>query len=167
MSGPGARDSEKPAESLAPAASLEREHADDAGAVEIGARAVEIGACERRVGERLDVLWSVDCETEDTFLYAAITNISEMGIFVRTTEPLAVGTQVTLRFAPPREREPFALDGIVQWVNAVRLLDDNPNPGMGIRFSCLTLPDRERIVEAVRTIAYLREEPRQRARTSN
>jgi len=169
MSGPGARDSEKPASGVAPAAltgaafdeRAAEEHADDE-------RVAESGARERRSGERLDVLWSVDCETEDTFLYAAITNISEMGIFVRTTEPLAVGTSVTLRFAPLHESEPFALDGIVQWVNAVRLLEDNPNPGMGIRFSRLTLPDRERIVEAIRTIAYLREEPRQRgARTAN
>jgi type IV pilus assembly protein PilZ len=157
MSGPGARDSEKPASSLAVA--LDERAADE--------HTAESGARDRRSGDRLDVLWSVDCETEDTFLYAAITNISEMGIFVRTTEPLAVGTQVTLRFAPPHEREPFALDGIVQWVNAVRLLEDNINPGMGIRFSRLTLPDRERIVEAIRTIAYLREEPRARARPVN
>ena len=33
---------------------------------------------------------------------------------------------------------------------------------MGIRFSSLTLADRERIVEAIHTIAYLREEPRPR-----
>lgn len=107
-------------------------------------------------------MWSVDCETEDTFLYAAITNISEMGIFVRTTEPLAIGTVVTLRFAPPDAREPFILDGVVQWVNDVRPSEDNPNPGMGIRFSSLTLDDRERIVDAIHTIAYLREEPRPR-----
>jgi type IV pilus assembly protein PilZ len=127
---------------------------------------------DRRSHERMDVMWSVDCETEDTFLYAAITNISEMGIFVRTTDPLAVGTIVTLRFAPPGHdgghphtpgaREPFVLQGVVQWVNAVRPLEDNLNPGMGIRFSSLTLADRERIVEAVHTIAYLREEPRPR-----
>ena len=130
----------------------------------------------RRVAERVDVLWSVDCETEDTFLYAAITNISEMGIFVRTTDPLAVGTSVTLRFAPvhvgvhacgpssaPKApAEPFMLTGVVQWVNRVRPRADNPNPGMGIRFITLTLPDRERIVETIRTIAYLREEPRSR-----
>jgi type IV pilus assembly protein PilZ len=153
MSGPGARDSERPASCLGTglAADDEDEHA------------AESGARDRRSGERLDVLWSVDCETEDTFLYASITNISDMGIFVRTTDPLAVGTQVTLRFAPTHESEPFVLDGIVQWVNAVRALDD-PNPGMGIRFSRLTLPDRERIVEAIRTIAYLREEPRPRQR---
>ncbi len=45
---------------------------------------------ERRSSERIEVTWSVDCETEDTFLYASITNISEMGIFVHTTEPLPV-----------------------------------------------------------------------------
>jgi uncharacterized protein (TIGR02266 family) len=119
-------------------------------------------AADRRSTERVDVLWSVDCETEDTFLYAAITNISEMGIFVQTTEPLAVGTAVTLRFAPPQAIEPFILGGIVQWVNQVRPRADNPNPGMGIRFATLTLADRERIVDTVRTIAYLREEPRPR-----
>jgi len=119
----------------------------------------------RRTTERVDVLWSVDCETEDTFLYAAITNISEMGIFVRTTDPLAIGTSVTLRFAPhdpAAPPEPFILTGVVQWVNQVRPRADNPNPGMGIRFITLTLADRERIVETIRTIAYLREEPRPR-----
>lgn len=115
---------------------------------------------DRRSTGRVDVTWSVDCETEDTFLYASITNISEMGIFVRTTEPLAVGTELTLRFTPTsRPQETFVLRGTVQWVNPVRPLRDNPNPGMGIRFIELTPADRERIVETIRTIAYLREDP--------
>jgi len=122
----------------------------------------ESGARDRRSMERIDVMWSVDCETDETFLYAAITNISAMGIFVRTTEPLPVGMRVTLRFAPPHHHEPFVLTGIVQWVNAFRPQWDNPNPGMGIRFSNLSLADRERIVEVIHTIAYLREEPRPR-----
>jgi type IV pilus assembly protein PilZ len=120
----------------------------------------ESDPCDRRSTPRVDVLWSVDCETEDTFLYAAITNISEMGIFVRTTEPLAIGTSVTLRFAPTHGGEPFILDGVVQWVNRIRPREHSPNPGMGIRFERLTLADRERIVDSIRTIAYLREEPR-------
>jgi type IV pilus assembly protein PilZ len=118
----------------------------------------------RRHSQRIAVTWSVDCETEDTFLYAAITNISEMGIFVRTTDPLPVGTQLKLRFAPTSHAgspagEPFVLDGAVQWINEVRPLSDNPNPGMGIRFTNLTPDDRERIVETIRTIAYLRADP--------
>ncbi|MDC3962705.1 TIGR02266 family protein [Polyangium jinanense] len=112
---------------------------------------------ERRSSERYDVTWSVDCETEETFLYAAITNISELGIFVRTTDPLPVGTSLTLRFAPPNSEDSFVLEGTVQWINAVRPLHDNPNPGMGVRFVHITAAERERLVDTIRTIAYLRE----------
>lgn len=113
-------------------------------------------SANRRNAERIDVTWSVDCETEDTFLYANITNISEFGIFVMTQEPLEVGTQLTLKFAPPGTAEPFVIDGQVQWVNPVRMLADNPNPGMGIRFINLTTEARERLVDMVHTIAYIR-----------
>jgi type IV pilus assembly protein PilZ len=106
--------------------------------------------------------WAVDCETPDTFLYASIANISELGIFVRTTDPLPVGTQVTLRFAPPDD-EPFNLQGIVQWVNFLKPNHDNPNPGMGVSFINLSASDRERLIEVIKTIAYLREGSAERA----
>lgn len=112
------------------------------------------GGSDRRNSERVEVTWSVDCEAQDTFLYASITNISEMGIFVQTKEPLEIGTHLTLRFSPPGH-QPFVLRGIVQWVNAVRALSISPNPGMGIRFAQLTATDRERLVETVRTFAYV------------
>jgi type IV pilus assembly protein PilZ len=112
---------------------------------------------ERRSSERLEVVWSVDCETEQTFLYASITNISEMGIFVATHEPLEVGTRLTLRFAMPGDEAPFILFGQVQWVNPIRMLSDNPNPGMGIRFVELSGENRERLINSVRTIAYVRD----------
>ena len=114
---------------------------------------------DKRSSERIEVSWAVDCETEDTFLYAAIANISEMGIFVKSTTPFAVGTYVRLRFAPRGEATTFALLGRVQWVNELRPFGDNPNPGMGIMFVGLDLHDRERIVAAIRTIAYLRSDP--------
>ena len=113
----------------------------------------------RRSADRFSVAWSVDCETEDTFLYASIRNISELGIFVATREPLPIGERVTLRFAPPSLDEAFVLGGVVQWINPVRLLSENRNPGMGIRFVGLTPADRERLVEAIRTIAYVRDAP--------
>lgn len=114
-------------------------------------------ASNRRAAERVDVTWSVDCETEETFLYASITNISALGIFVQTTKPLEVGTQLTLRFAPPGAREPFVLRGVVQWVNPVLALAVSPNPGMGVRFVDLHADDRERLVDTIRTIAYVRD----------
>jgi type IV pilus assembly protein PilZ len=113
---------------------------------------------EKRAALRVDVEWPVDCETEDTFLFAAITNVSQMGIFVQTEEPLEVGVVVSLKFAPP-DAEAFVMKARVQWVNLVRVFDDNPNPGMGVMFIDLTLEERERLVEVIRTIAYVRETP--------
>ncbi len=114
---------------------------------------------DKRSSERIEVSWAVDCETDDTFLYASISNISEMGIFVKSVTPFAVGTYVRLRFAPKDGVEPFALTGRVQWVNELRPFGDNINPGMGIQFVGLDPSDRERIVAAIRTIAYLRSDP--------
>ena len=111
---------------------------------------------ERRSFDRFDVEWSVDCVADDTFLYASIANISAMGIFVKTTDPLPVGAGLVLSFAPPGYK-PFKLEGKVAWINRVRPDGDNPNPGMGVRFVNLRPDDRERLVEVIRTIAYVRE----------
>lgn len=111
---------------------------------------------ERRSFDRFDVEWSVDCVADDTFLYASIANISAMGIFVKTTEPQAVGARLVLSFSPPGYK-PFKLEGQVAWINRVRPDGDNPNPGMGVRFINLRPDERERLVEVIRTIAYVRE----------
>jgi type IV pilus assembly protein PilZ len=81
-----------------------------------------------------------------------------MGIFVATREPLPIGERVTLRFSPARDDgNSFVLGGVVQWVNPVRLLSESRNPGMGIAFVDLADEDRERLVQAIHTIAYLRD----------
>ena len=49
------------------------------------------------------------------------------------------------------------LAGQVQWVNPVKALGENLNHGMGIHFLDLSPDDRERLVEAVHTIAYVRD----------
>jgi type IV pilus assembly protein PilZ len=112
-------------------------------------------SADRRNSARYEVSWSVDCVGDDTFLFASMANISEMGIFVLTTEPLAIGTRIMLSFSPPGH-ESFKLAGQVTWINKVRPNGDNPNPGMGVRFVNLTPDDRERIVEVIRAICYLR-----------
>jgi type IV pilus assembly protein PilZ len=115
-------------------------------------------ASDRRNHDRYDVEWAVDCVASDTFLFATLTNISEMGIFVRTTDPLRVGTRLRLSFAPPGA-EGFKLEGVVAWLNPVRIGGDNPNPGMGIRFTSLSADERERLVDVIRSLTYLREMP--------
>ena len=114
---------------------------------------------ELRSSERIEVSWAVDCQTEETFLYASITNVSQLGIFVRTDTPLAVGTYLRLRFVASEGGEAFALLGRVHWTNDLRPFGDNINPGMGIMFVDLALSDRERLVSTIKTIAYLRSDP--------
>ncbi len=116
---------------------------------------------EKRSAQRVEVMWSVDCETEDTFLYASIMNISKMGIFVRTDEPLPVGSELTLRFTPRGDEPTFTMQGRVQWVNRVHTFGENLNPGMGVKFVSLTPDQRERLVATIHTIAYLRNDPAQ------
>jgi type IV pilus assembly protein PilZ len=118
-----------------------------------GSPSVAPASGSRRAEQRTEVVWAVDCEHADTFLYAYITNVSSLGLFVRTVTPLPVGTQVRLTFAP-RNDAPFRLLAEVAWINEDKV--GCPNPGMGMRFLDLHLEERERLVEAIRTIAYLR-----------
>lgn len=115
------------------------------------------GGVERRTYERFDAELSVDWSCGENFLFSYITNISEMGIFIRSDDPPVVGTALRLRFAI--EGEP-ALDlaGVVAWINPLRADRDNPNPGMGVRFTALTPDQRERVVALVKTVAYLQDD---------
>jgi type IV pilus assembly protein PilZ len=117
----------------------------------------ESQGAERRVAQRFETSWSVDCVSEATFLYASITNISLFGIFVATQTPFEVGAVVDLKFAPGGRTEPFTLPGRVQWVNKSSPLRKSRDEGMGIQFVDLSPEDRERLVEAIHTIAYLRD----------
>lgn len=110
---------------------------------------------ERRIHERFDTTFKVDYASGETFLFAYLTNISEMGIFVRTESPLPIGTTLRLRFSID-DTETMELDGEVMWINPVRVSGDNLNPGMGVRFANLTAERREQVVALVRTVAYLR-----------
>lgn len=112
---------------------------------------------DRRVYARYDTSIAVDYASGDTFLFAYLQNISEMGIFIRTDAPLSVGTRLTLRFHVD-ESAPLTLEGEVTWINPYRESGDNLNPGMGVRFSELSPDRREQVVELVRTVAYLNEE---------
>ena len=119
---------------------------------------------ERREHERFETSIAVDYASGETFLFAYLQNISEMGIFIRTDHPAPVGTRLRLRFqVEPRSNsdiDPLTLDGEVTWINPLRVTGDNLNPGMGVRFIELSPDKREEVVGLVRTVAYLREEER-------
>ena len=129
----------------------------DAGTSDAPDEEVREGGIERRQYERFDTSISVDYSSGDTFLFSYIQNISEMGIFIRSDTPLPIGTVLELRFAPDGQT-PIELLGEVTWINPYRPFGDNLNPGMGVRFRDLAPELREKIVDLVRTVAYLRGE---------
>lgn len=68
-------------------------------------------------------------------VYAATTgNISLGGLFVETTESLALQSRLQIRFHIPTQAEPIEVTGEVRWVEAGG--PEQP-AGMGIRFQGL------------------------------
>ena len=95
----------------------------------------------------------VDYRCDDNFLFAYITDMSAMGIFIRTTAPEPPGTLLNLRFAPP-DGPRLDVEGRVIWVNrAARRRQHQPGHGRAVRR--FDAQQREQIVDLVRTFAYL------------
>ena len=111
----------------------------------------------RRRVTRHPVNLEVDYAADSTFLYAYITDISSMGIFIRTDQPCPQGTELRLRFTPPAQGgaapEPIEIDGEVKWTTSQH--GSTGNPGMGVEFKIKGDKMRSRLMELVRQIAYL------------
>jgi type IV pilus assembly protein PilZ len=121
-----------------------------------GTAEVPISDRDRRQAPRVFVDLEVDYASEDNYLFAYITDISETGIFVRTTSPEQPGTLLNLRFRPDNAGPQIEVEGQVIWVNPFRPgAPDNLHPGMGIRFVALDDELRDRLLELVRRFAYL------------
>jgi hypothetical protein len=68
-------------------------------------------------------------ESFDAFIHEYVTNISRTGAFVKSTDPLPVGTRVDLRFTVIMD-EVETIDGVGE---VVRVQTDPP--GMGVVFT--------------------------------
>lgn len=122
-------------------------------------RTVDIASDDRRQFPRFPVDFEVDYRAEDTFLFAYVSNLSAMGIFVRTDRPDPPGTVLRLRFRPPGFDYPLELDGVVTWINPPRSsAEKNRNPGMGLQFTNLSEAQKRALIELVRRLAYLDED---------
>jgi type IV pilus assembly protein PilZ len=108
---------------------------------------------ERREHQRVPVCLEVDYRSDDTFLFAYITDMSAMGIFIQTVTPKPAGTLLNLRFRTPDGKR-IDVQGRVIWINQPHGAD-SINPGMGVQFVDLTAGEREQILGLVRTFAYL------------
>jgi uncharacterized protein (TIGR02266 family) len=121
-----------------------------------GSAEVPVTDSDRRAAPRVLVDLEVDYASEDNYLFAYITDISETGIFVRTTSPEPPGTHLNLRFRPDDASPQIEVEGEVIWVNPYRPgAADNLHPGMGVRFVALDDELKDRLLELVRRFAYL------------
>ena len=94
---------------------------------------------ERRRAPRIPRLVEVRYQSDSPPMTARLTDISERGIFVDTSNPLPVGSPVTLSFLltnTPGEN-PIAVEGKVAW--------HQKTVGMGIEFVQLKEDDRTKI----------------------
>ena len=104
-----------------------------------------VDAAERRAAPRVLVDLEVDYASEDNYLFAYITDISETGIFVRTTSPEQPGTRLNLRFRPDgrvgADRDRGRGD-LGQPVSARRARQPAPRHGHPVRRSRRDIRDR-------------------------
>ena len=125
---------------------------------------------DRRKEPRHAASFEVDYGSDETFVFAKATDISNLGIFISTPQPLPVGEQVRMRFTPPAPpadpriedmrhnlsshrvggSDVIEVDGVVRWTST-----SAHRPGMGVEFTALDQSTRARIMELVRAVAYL------------
>jgi type IV pilus assembly protein PilZ len=95
--------------------------------------AVDRRRSERRRWARVVVDTPADYVCEGMALYSYITDLSALGIFLRSNNPYPAGTRLTLRFSLPGERSAFELDGVVRWVSPFYFgALEAREPGMGV-----------------------------------
>jgi uncharacterized protein (TIGR02266 family) len=98
----------------------------------------------KRQYQRLDI--NKEFASIDDFIAEYVTDISRGGVFIRSKQPLPVGTKVNLKFSViVDDFQTIEGEGEV-----VRLLEDGENTGMGVQFISLTDESRAIVEDLVR-----------------
>ncbi len=98
---------------------------------------------KRTVERRVEIRRTInhDFTSVDAFIDEYVMNISRSGVFIRSDDPLPIGTKVNLRFTVILE-ELETIEGIGQ---VVRVSGTGKNKGMGVVFVELTQISKELI----------------------
>lgn len=94
---------------------------------------------ERRVTARKTI--NHEFGSVEEFISEYVTNISRSGVFIRSDDPLPIGTRVNLRFTVIHE-ELETIEGIGE---VVRIVDNGRQKGMGVVFVELSQVSKELI----------------------
>ena len=91
----------------------------------------------RRQNERVTI--NKEFDSFDQFIQEYVTNISRSGVFIKTKEPLPIGTEVNLRFT-------VIMDDIetIEGLGVVVRVENDP-AGMGVVFKELSSYSRDLI----------------------
>src|SRR5438270_4392787 len=95
-------------------------------------------------------------ETIEQFVERYAVDVSRGGIFIRTREPLAVGTQLKFDFQLQDTSPLMAGEGTVVWIREHDPARAGVTPGMGVRFDKLT-PVSQPVLEKILTDKAARE----------
>jgi uncharacterized protein (TIGR02266 family) len=93
------------------------------------------------------------CFWDDSFTIDQVRNVSEGGVFLETSKPLAPKQRVSLRIFFPKIKEPFDTTGEVIWsTSGLPKKKTVKLQGIGIRFSSLEEEQRNRLKQFIRQI---------------
>jgi len=100
---------------------------------------------DKRQAERQAVTLKVDYKRMNTFFADYTQNISKGGTFIKTTKPLAIGTEFVFVLSLPQTEDQLHLLGEVIWIVDEAQATATSPPGMGIRFKFRDPAEREAV----------------------
>ena len=101
------------------------------------------------LGKRADVEANVGASSETNFYVGFSGEIAEGGVFIATYNTLDVGSLVTVTVTLPGGYE-FRVPGQVHFVRDPMDMNDDAEPGMGVKFEQLTNEHRDLVLRFVR-----------------
>lgn len=100
------------------------------------------GTVDRRVDARRTI--NHEFSSVEQFISEYVTNMSRSGVFIKSDDPLPIGTHVNLKFTVILD-ELETIEGIGEVVRVVHADDHGQTPGMGVVFVELTQYSRDLI----------------------
>ncbi|MGE0792007.1 MAG: TIGR02266 family protein [Sandaracinaceae bacterium] len=105
---------------------------------------MEEDGSERRTSPRVPIALKVEYKRLNSFFADYTKNISRGGTFIRTKNPLPIGTEFMFHLQIPTLEAPLTIKGKVMWI-VKDSGDADADPGMGIGFVYDSEADRDRI----------------------
>lgn len=104
---------------------------------------------DRRDDPRAPIELKVEYRRLNTFFADYTRNISRGGTFIKTENPLTIGTEFIFKLQIPSLKEPITLNGKVKWVVDIKDATEDSPPGMGIKFIYSNQDERDLIESKV------------------